>query len=211
MDARIIAGFVGVGVLGVAITSVVLSANGATAVFGDVVLTPLNNSGISGTASLSVTHDKQTFITVQATGMSGLTNYAFALMSTNCGVIRQTLNPVDADAAGDGSSTSQINGLPDSSWWLGILNGDANPLACGQVLAGTPTVAASATPTLALPTATNTLTTTTPTTTATPAASATPTTSPGTTTPTPPPGTLVPVVTPTPLPAPTGTVTPPGS
>jgi hypothetical protein len=204
MDARIIAGFVGVGVLGVAITSVVLSANGATMTFGDVVLTPLNNSGISGTASLSVTHDKQTFITVQATGMSSLTEYAFALMSAACGVIRQTLNPIDADAAGDGSSTSQVGGLPDSSWWLGIVDGDGHPLACGQVIGATSTPTASAPPIL-LPTVTATAPSSTPT------ATATPTAPPETPTPTTPPGTLVPVVTPTPVPVATGTVTPPGS
>lgn len=205
MDARIIAGFVGVGVLGVAIVSVVLSANGGTTQFGDVVLTPLNNSGISGTASLSVSHDKQTFITVQATGMSSLTTYAFALMFEGCGTVRQALTPIDADAAGDGSSTSQVNQLPDSSWWLGILDGDARPLACGQVVPGSPTPAATATPTSARPTATA------PTTSGTPTATAIPTTPPAAATPTAPPGTLVPVVTSTPVPVPTGTVTPPGS
>lgn len=176
-------GSAGVAVVGIIVASMALSAQGATTADGTVILAPVANSGVSGTAALSTAGQQQTFISVQATGMASLTNYGFALMYPHCGAVLHLLNPIEADAAGDGGSTSQVHGTPDSSWWLGVVTAEGLPVACGQVANGV------APPTIAVPGATfvpnppDVLPTATPV--------------PG--------GSLVPVVTPTPYPTPAGT------
>ncbi len=208
MRGRVITGILGVGAIAGLVVAAATGASGATSITGKAVLHPVQNSGVSGTATLATDRTGLTFISVQAQGMASLTSYGFVLMTPQCAAIKQSLNPIDSDAAGDGGSTSQVSGVPDSSWWLGIVNGEGAAVACGQVQ-----------PTNAGPTPTATPGSVTPITPAPSSATPTPnpTTAPGsgptdypTVTPTPAPtGVTVPVATPTPLPTPSGTPHPP--
>jgi len=191
MDARIIAGIGGIAIVGIIVASIVLSAAGATTEDGTVILLPVNNSGVSGSAAFSVTRDHQTFISVQAVGMASLTNYGFALMFPNCAAVMRLLNPIEADAAGDGGSTSQVHGTPDGSWWLGIITAEGTAVACGHVANGASPPATPAPGATFVPNPPGAYPT------------VTPTPAPG--------GILVPVVTPTSVPAPAGTPHPAGS
>jgi hypothetical protein len=189
MDARIGAVLGGIAIIGIIVASVALGAAGATAEDGTVYLAPVDHSGVSGTAALSTTQDHQTFIAVQATGMASLTNYGFALMFPDCAAVIQLLNPIEADAAGDGGSTSQVRGTPDSSWWLGIVTAEGIAVACGHVTNGASPPATPAPGTTFVPNPPGDYPTVTPT--------------PG--------NILVPVVTPTNVPTPAGTPHPAGS
>ena len=100
---------------------------------GTITLLPLGSSGVSGTATLSDDGHGHTFITIRASGLSGPATYGFAVMTAHCAALQQLLNPIEADALGDGSSTSQVDGTA-AGWWLGILatnDAASYALACG--------------------------------------------------------------------------------
>lgn len=94
-------------------------------------LSSFSDSGVSGTAQ--VTQGTGGYIFVRAKGMNSGSQYGVAVMTTRCNAVLHLLNPMTADLAGDGTSTSKVDGISSGSW-LGILstnatNGDV--VACG--------------------------------------------------------------------------------
>jgi hypothetical protein len=126
--------FVAVGA-GILLLAVVLigagNAHGPVTELGTITLSPINGSNISGTASIA--HGSQAYFFVRATNLASSATYGFAMMTAQCQQVRQMLNPIAADIAGDGTASSQMSGENDG-WWLGILaSNDATALvvACG--------------------------------------------------------------------------------
>lgn len=120
----------------------------ATPLLGTVVLHSVNNSGVQGTVTITADGSQNTFVQIQAQGLATLTTADFGLFTSNCGSVQLQLNPLEATAAGDASSISQLVHIARDHWWFGIRQGKTI-LACGDLPfsgTGTPQLTPTLTP-----------------------------------------------------------------
>jgi hypothetical protein len=104
------------------------------------------NEAASGIAQLTLSHQKLT-VTLSMKNLAPGTTHMAHIHAGNCdslGAVLYGLNPVKANALGEGSSTTVLNGipaLPASGWYVSVhLSTDmstqtgSDPVACGNVI-----------------------------------------------------------------------------